>query len=113
MVLADGLQTLEQPFRGGQIRLEELLERVDENQTQIEVLGHDAAQETHEHLVAGQFVFAGIDETNLMPEVVHITRVVVDEDDIVLGISAGHISHVNNALGFTRAFLSGNHLNQG
>ena len=113
MVLADGLQTLEQPFGGGQIRLEELLESVDKNQTKVKILGHDAAQETHEHLVAGQLVFAGVDEPNLVPEVVHITRVIVDKNDIVLGISAGNVGHVNNALGFTRAFFSGNHLNQG
>ena len=47
-----------------------------------------------------------------MAEIKHITVVIVDENDVVLAFLSGLVSHVDDALGFTRALFAGNHLNQ-
>ena len=47
-----------------------------------------------------------------MAKVKHIAIVIVDEDDVVFAFLASLVGHVDDALGFTRAFFAGNHLNQ-
>lgn len=109
---ADGFQPLKDPFAGGKLVVDELFERVDEDQAHVEVLRHDAAEKAHEHMVAEQVVLAGVDKAHLMTKVEHIAIVIVDENDVVLAFLASLVGHVDDALGFTRALFAGNHLNQ-
>ena len=101
----------EEPFGGIQLAFDELLESIDANQADVKILSDDAAQKTHEHLVIGEIILAGVDEAHFVAQIKHIAVVIVDENDVMLAVLCGEVGHVDDTLGLTRTFFTGNHLN--
>ena len=111
-LFADLFQTLEHPLAVIQVGLDKLLERVDKNLANVEVLAGGTAGETHEHLVAFDVVFIGIDKAHVAGQIEHIAIIVIDENDVVLGILGSSVGHFNDPLGLSGTLFTGNYLNQ-
>ena len=113
MLLRVLFEAVKEPLRVGEVNLDQLEERVDEDGLDVVVAGEHAAEEAEEHFRAGNAVLFDVDETNRTVHFVHIAVVLVEENDVAGAGLDRVVGHVNQPLGLAGALLACDNLNHG